>query len=73
MDQLLLFFEQMPAWQKLAWVMACLGASWILEGSFPLVRLAYRKWRHAGANFAFLGTSLVVNAAFAGASVAAVA
>lgn len=65
MSELLLFFEQMPAWQKLAWVMACLAVSWALEGSFPLVQLAYRKWRHAGANFAFLATSLVINATFA--------
>lgn len=72
MDELLLFFEQMPAWQKLAWVMACLGASWVLEGSFPLVRLEYRKWRHAGANLVFLGTSLLVNVTFAAAAIAAV-
>ncbi|MDX1647133.1 MAG: sterol desaturase family protein [Longimicrobiales bacterium] len=73
MEQILLFFEQMPAWQKLAWVMACLVASWALEGSFPLVQLAYRKWRHAGANFAFLATSLLINATFAVGAVAVTA
>jgi sterol desaturase/sphingolipid hydroxylase (fatty acid hydroxylase superfamily) len=72
MDSLLLFFEQMPTWQKLAWVMACLAVSWLLEGSFPLLRLPYRKWRHAGVNAAFLATSLVINAAFGFASVASV-
>jgi sterol desaturase/sphingolipid hydroxylase (fatty acid hydroxylase superfamily) len=73
MDAFLLFFEQMPTWQKLAWVMICLGLSWILEGSLPLVQLRYRKWRHAGANFAFLATTLVINAAFGILSVAAAA
>ncbi|MBT8488571.1 MAG: sterol desaturase family protein [Gemmatimonadetes bacterium] len=73
MDGILLFFEQMPAWQKLAWVMACLAVSWALEGSFPLVQLGYRKWRHAGANFAFLATSLVINTSFSVAAVAIVA
>ena len=53
MEALLVFFEQMPTWQKLAWVMTCLALSWILEGSLPLVQLRYRKWGHAGANFAF--------------------
>ena len=64
MDAFLTFFEQMPTWQKLAWVMVCLGLSWILEGALPLVRLDYRKWRHAGVNSAFLATSLVINTAF---------
>jgi len=73
MDAFLVFFEQMPTWQKVAWVMACLGVSWLLEGSFPLLRLPYRKWRHAGVNSAFLVTSLLINTAFGIASVAAVA
>ncbi|MGD8287900.1 MAG: sterol desaturase family protein [Gemmatimonadota bacterium] len=73
MDAFLLFFEQMPNWEKVAWVMVCLGLSWFLEGSFPLLRLPYRKWRHAGVNSAFLLTSLLINAAFGIASVAIVA
>jgi sterol desaturase/sphingolipid hydroxylase (fatty acid hydroxylase superfamily) len=72
-EAFLLFFEQMPTWQKLVWVMACLALSWILEGSLPLVRLSYRKWRHAAANSAFLGTTLLVNAAFGVASITVVA
>ena len=64
MDSFLLFFEQMPTWQKLLWVMACVGTSWALEGSFPLVELRYRKWRHAGVNFSFLAVGLVINAGF---------
>jgi len=73
MDTLLLFFERMPTWQKLVWVMVCLGSSWILEGSLPLVQLRYRKWRHAATNFAFLGTTLLINAAFGALSVGAAA
>jgi len=73
MNAFLLFFEQMPDWQKVVWVMACLGISWLLEGSFPLLSLPYRKWRHAGVNGAFLVTSLLINVAFGVASVAVVA
>lgn len=70
MDDVLLFFEQMPAWQKLAWVLACLAASWILEAFHPLVHLPYRKWRHAGVNGAFLATSLAINVLFGAATLA---
>jgi len=64
MEGFLLFFEQLTNAQKLAWVMICLGLSWTLEGSLPLVRLQYRKWRHAAVNSAFLLTTLAINAAF---------
>jgi sterol desaturase/sphingolipid hydroxylase (fatty acid hydroxylase superfamily) len=71
METLLLFFEQMPNSQKLMWVMACLAMSWLLEGSFPLVQLSYRKWPYAGANFVFLATTLIINAGFSALSVSA--
>ena len=73
MDEILTFFELMPTWQKLVWVMACLGLSWAFEGLFPLVRLSYRKWRHAGVNGAFLATSFVINVLFGVATVWATA
>lgn len=73
MEGFLLFVEQMPTWQKVSWVMICIGLSWALEGLFPLIRLSYRKWRHAGVNGVFLGTSLVINTVFGIATVAAAA
>lgn len=69
MDTFLLFFEQLPTPYKVVWVGLCLGLSWVLEGSAPLIALPYKKWRHAGANFAFLATTLAINAAFSAASV----
>jgi sterol desaturase/sphingolipid hydroxylase (fatty acid hydroxylase superfamily) len=64
MDSFLQFFEQMADWQKLVWVMGCLAFTWILEGSIPLARFDYRKWRHAGVNLVFLGTTFIINALF---------
>ena len=64
MENFLAFFETMPAWQKLAWVFACLSVSWVLEGAVPLVTLNYKKWKHAGVNLIFLSTSLVINLLF---------
>lgn len=42
---------------------------WILEGPFPLFRTQYRKWSHAGVNLFFTLTTLLVNFAFAWATV----
>ena len=64
MDSFLLFFEQMPSWQKLIWITACLSFSWVLEGSFPLFKFKYKKWRHAGVNLIFLAFSLTINILF---------
>ena len=51
MTELLSFFENMPTWQKAAWVLICLSAGWTLEDAKPLVRLAYSKWSHARTSF----------------------
>lgn len=64
MENFLLFFEQMPSWQKLAWIFACLSISWVIEGNFPLFKLKYKKWKHAGVNLIFLSTSLIINLLF---------
>ena len=54
----------MPSWQKLIWILICLLFSWSLEGFFPLFNLNYKKWHHAGVNFIFLTTTLVINILF---------
>ena len=64
MDEFLAFFENMTSLQKLAWVFICLGISWLLESGLPLARMTYKKWKHAGVNLLFLGTSLLINVAF---------
>ncbi len=64
MDTFLSFFELMPAWQKLLWICACLFFSWFFEALYPLVKLNYKKWKHAGVNLIFLGTSLAINLLF---------
>lgn len=64
MEAFLAFFETMPDWQKLVWVMGVLAFTWVLEGGIPLRELNYRKWRHAGVNLVFLGTTLIINALF---------
>jgi sterol desaturase/sphingolipid hydroxylase (fatty acid hydroxylase superfamily) len=64
MEKFLLFFETMPTWQRAVWIVMVLAVCWILEGNFPLFRFSYRKWKHAGVNFVFLGTTMIINTLF---------
>lgn len=64
MESFLNFFETMPTWQRLVWVVSCLVVCWILEGNFPLFNFSYRKWKHAGVNFVFLATTMIINVIF---------
>ncbi len=64
MESFLNFFETMPTWQRLVWIVTCLMACWILEGNFPLFNFSYKKWKHAGVNFVFLITTMVINIIF---------
>ena len=64
MEAFLNFFETMPSWQKLAWIIICISANWIIELGFPLVKLNYKKWAHAKVNFIFLATSVTINVIF---------
>lgn len=64
MEAFLNFFEQMPNHYKLFWIFICLSANWFIEAGSPLVHLNYKKWRHAGVNFVFLGTTITINVLF---------
>jgi sterol desaturase/sphingolipid hydroxylase (fatty acid hydroxylase superfamily) len=69
METFLGYFEDMPVWQRLAWVMFCLSFCWVMEGVIPLFKFNYRKWKHAGVNLVFLTTTMIINAIFGIASV----
>jgi len=64
MESFLNFFETMPTWQRALWIVLCLSFCWILEGQFPLFTFAYQKWKHAGVNFVFLTTTMIINTVF---------
>ena len=69
MDEFLAFFENMPTWQRFVWIVFCLMISWGIEAIIPLKQFAYRKWRHAGVNFVFLSTTMLINVVFGVATV----
>lgn len=64
MQELIQFFETLPTLYKLGWIFICLGIAWIMEFGFPLLSMEYGKWSHALKNFAFLGTSIIINVVF---------
>ncbi len=64
MQEFLSFFENMPVWQKFAWLSFILGGFWILEGYYGLVKFSYNKWKHARTNFILLGFVMLINISF---------
>ncbi|MEZ4778079.1 MAG: sterol desaturase family protein [Flavobacteriaceae bacterium] len=64
MEAFLSFFETMPVWQRLGWVVFCISLFWILEGYYSKFSLNYKKWKHAKTNFALLALVIVINAIF---------
>ena len=64
MNSILVFFEEMPIWMRLFWVVGVLGIFWLLEGYYALVRINYKKWKHAWTNFTFLFFTMIINVGF---------
>ena len=64
MSAFLLFFEQMPVWQKLGWVIFCIAVFWLIEGYYRDVNNPYDKTRHAKTNFGLLSLVMVINVVF---------
>lgn len=61
MESLLDFFNTLPDWQKLAWLLTCLFGSIALESLIPLVHFDYQKLRHDAFNLAlFIFNSVLV-------------
>ncbi len=64
MNSFLRFFELMPAWQKLVWVIGCLIFASVLEGNYPLFKNENQKWKHARINLLLLAVTLTINIIF---------
>ncbi len=64
MEAFLEFFETMPSWQKLLWIVVCLSFNWIFEAAIPLMKFQYKKLKHIGVNMVFLAMDLTINVLF---------
>jgi len=64
MELFLSFFETMPIWLKLGWVVGCIAFFWVLEGYYSPLAEPYRKWKHVRVNFGLLTFVIIINAVF---------
>ncbi len=61
MEKLINYFEHIPSLHRSLILAGGIAFFWLLESAVPLVSFRYNKWRHAGVNFFFTFTSIVVN------------
>ncbi|HRH61194.1 MAG TPA: sterol desaturase family protein [Chitinophagaceae bacterium] len=65
MNSIIHYFENIPSWQRSLILAGGITFFWLLESAVPLFKFTYNKWRHAGTNFFFTFTTLIVNFFFA--------
>ena len=65
MEDLILYFENIPSVHRSLILVSGITFFWLLEGAVPLFRFNYKKWRHAVPNFFFTLTTIVINFALA--------
>lgn len=61
MEQLISYFERIPAAHRSLILVAGIIFFWILEGIVPLFSVGYKKWKHALPNLFFTATTIIVN------------
>lgn len=66
MDWMIEFFSDAPTWFRATMLIGGVLFFWILEGLIPLFTIKYKRYRHAGLNLFFTGTTAVINLGLAG-------
>lgn len=65
MQQIIDYFETIPSLHRSIILFGGITLFWILEGIIPIRIFRYNKWKHAGINLFFTGTTIAVNFALA--------
>ena len=65
MNALIHYFETISSLHRALILAGGITLFWLLESGIPLFRFGYNKWKHAGVNFFFTATTIIVNFAFA--------
>lgn len=65
MEDLIAYFEHIPSLHRALILAGGITFFWLLETGKPLFRFRYNKWKHAGVNFFFTFTTIIINFAFA--------
>ena len=61
MDEIVNYFENIPALHRSLLLVGGISFFWFLEGIIPLAQYNYKKWRHALPNFFFTLTTILIN------------
>lgn len=61
MEQLITYFESIPAAHRSLILVGGITFFWILEGIVPLFNGSYDKWKHSLPNFFFTLTTIIIN------------
>ena len=61
MEMIMKYFETIPSLHRSLILVGGLTLFWVVEGSLPLMKFNYKKWKHALPNLFFTGTTIVIN------------
>ena len=61
MEDVNIYFESMPTYFKLIWIVLCLSSALLVESLIPLFKVGYRSRQHMATNLTFLLIVVVCN------------
>ncbi|WP_029268954.1 sterol desaturase family protein [Flavobacterium sp. KJJ] len=61
MNEIINYFSTIPSSHRSLILVGGITIFWIIENTFPLFQMQYRKWHHAGINIFFTITTIIVN------------
>ena len=61
MNDIIAYFSTIPSSHRSLILVGGITLFWLIENTFPLFQLQYRKWHHAGINIFFTITTIIVN------------
>src|SRR5690349_2648150 len=64
MEHFLNYWEHIPSAHRILILMGGMIFFWLLEGYYPLFQFSFKRYKHAGVNLVFLGTTLALNLIF---------
>ena len=61
MNEMIQYFSTIPSSHRSLILVGGITIFWLIENAFPLFRFEYKKWNHAGINFFFTLTTIIIN------------
>ena len=61
MNDIIAYFSTIPSSHRSLILIGGITIFWLIENTFPLFQMQYRKWHHAGINIFFTVTTIIVN------------